>query len=321
VSTATRVPETWELTGDDARKTLASVGVGQLAKDSWQRLRFADGFSHARSLAFTIALVLVQAIIALVGLASVLGKGVPSDIIVRSLQAAVPGPAGRTLTNAVLQAHKAGASHQYFGLAFGLIGSIITGSTLMGQIERALNRLYGVEQDRPTVKKYALAVGLAITAGVLATLAAASLAFGRSIGRSLPHSAATVWGVARWPLGLLLMMGAIALLFRYSPRRHQPRWSWLAFGASVSVLLWCAVTVGLGAFFGSSSSFGDTYGPLAGTVALLLWSLLSSVALLFGASLAAQLEAVRAGALETQDERKVIDSEPESSELVGSNPR
>ena len=166
------------------------------------------------------------------------------------------------------------------------------------------------------MRKYGLALALAVTAGVLGTLAAASLAFGRSIGRSLPDSAATVWGVVRWPLGLLLMMGAIALLFRYSPRRHQPRWSWLAFGATVSVVLWCAVTMGLGVFFSSSSSFGNTYGPLAGMVALLLWSLLSSVALLFGASLAAQLEAVRAGASEPQDERKVIQSEPESSELA-----
>jgi uncharacterized BrkB/YihY/UPF0761 family membrane protein len=117
------------------------------------------------------------------------------------------------------------------------------------------------------------------------------------------------------------MMGAIALLFRCSPRRHQPRWSWLALGATVSVLLWCIVTIGLGAFFSSSRSFGDTYGPLAGMVALLLWSLLSSVALLFGASLAAQLEAVRAGASAPQDERKVIESEPESSELAGAGSR
>ena len=61
----------------------------------------------------------------------------------------------------------------------------------------------------------------------------------------------------------------------------------------------------------SSTSFGDTYGPLAGIVALLLWALLSSVAVLFGAAVAAQLEAVRAGAPEPQDAEKVEHSEPE----------
>ena len=83
------------------------------------------------------------------------------------------------------------------------------------------------------------------------------------------------------------------------------------------MLLWGAVTVSLGLFFTASSSFGATYGPLAGLVALLLWSLLSSVALLFGAALGAQLESVRAGASEPQDEEKVKQSEPRL-ESIGS---
>ena len=62
-----------------------------------------------------------------------------------------------------------------------------------------------------------------------------------------------------------------------------------------------------------STSFGDTYGPLAGTVALLLWAFLSSVAIFFGAAAAAQLEAVRAGAAPPQDEQKVAESEPDAA--------
>ncbi len=57
-------------------------------------------------------------------------------------------------------------------------------------------------------------------------------------------------------------------------------------------------------FFSVSTSFGETYGPLAGIVALLLWALLSSVGLFFGAAVAAQLEAVRAGARAPQDARR-----------------
>lgn len=93
MSTATPVPETWELTGDDARRTLQQIGLRQLVADSWQRLRFADGFSHARSLAYAISLVLVQAIISLVGVASAFGTGGARGVLIRSLKAAVPGPA------------------------------------------------------------------------------------------------------------------------------------------------------------------------------------------------------------------------------------
>jgi uncharacterized BrkB/YihY/UPF0761 family membrane protein len=71
--------------------------------------------------------------------------------------------------------------------------------------------------------------------------------------------------------------------------------SWLAVGAGLSLLLWLLFSGGLALYVASSGSFGQVYGPLTGIVALLLWSQLTSVALLLGLAFAAQLEAVRAG--------------------------
>lgn len=305
MSTAQRVPETFELTGDDARETLLRCGRRRLVADAYQRLRSADGFSHARSLAYALTLVLVQSIIATVGLARTLGKGGITDVIVRTLEAAAPGPAGELLTDAVQQANEAGASREYLGLTFGLLGAIVTGATVMGQMERAVNRLYGIEQDRPTVEKYTRAVVLALTAGGLSVVGFVALALGRAVGDGLDDSAvADAWAFARWPLALVATMAAMALLFRLAPNRRQPAWSWLAFGATVSVAGWFVVTVALAGFFRLGTSFGDTYGPLAGLVALLLWAFLSSVAVLLGAAVAAQLEAVRAGASQPEDATK-----------------
>ena len=51
-----------------------------------------------------------------------------------------------------------------------------------------------------------------------------------------------------------------------------------------------------------------------GMMALLLWALLSSVAILFGAAVAVQLEAVRAGASAPRDETKAVPgTEPSTS--------
>jgi YihY family inner membrane protein len=320
MSTAQRVPETFELTGDDARETLLRTGRRTLLRDAFLRLRYADGFSHARSLAFALGLVLVQGTIALVGLASAIGAGGGRHDIVRILHDTVPGPAGDLLATAVDQARQAGSSQQYLGLFVGLAGALITAATAMGQVERGMNRLYGVEQDRPTVEKYAHATVLAVTAGVLAVIAFLALAFGSGIqaltGSSLVGD---VWAVVRWPIAIAATMLSVALLFQRAPRRRQPAWSWLAYGSTVAVALWLVVTALLGLFFSLSGQFGDTYGPLAGIVALQLWALLSSVALFYGAALAAQLEAVRAGEAEPQDEAKVEESEPdqEAPPLVG----
>ena len=314
MSTASLVPETWELSGDDAWRALRDTGRRRLLKDAFQRLRSADGFSHARSLAFVTSLVLVQGLIAVVGLATALGDTSVARLIISTIHAAVPGPAGEVLTNVVASAHDAGASRKYVALGLGLLGTLVTGSTAMGQFERGLNRLYGVEQDRPSVRKYGLGLLLAVSVGVLATLAFASLALGDSVRRSTnSHALDGVWSVVRWPLGLLLMAVTVTVLFRWCPRRRQPAFSWLAFGSSVSVLLWFVVTLGLGMFFRVSRSFGDTYGPLAGIVALQLWALLSAIGMFYGGAVAAQLEAVRAGAPIPQDTDKVVESEPDAA--------
>src|SRR6476469_4740514 len=109
MSAARFVPETWELTGDDARKTLRSPGRMKLARDAFVRFRAADGFSHARSLAFVTSLLLVQGVILLVGLAAALGDTDVSASIVRAISEAVPGPAGKALTAAVFHAYQTGA--------------------------------------------------------------------------------------------------------------------------------------------------------------------------------------------------------------------
>ncbi len=55
-----------------------------------------------------------------------------------------------------------------------------------------------------------------------------------------------------------------------------------------------SATLVLGWVLDLSPSFGETYGPLAGIVALFIWCLLSSIGFLYGAAVAAQLEAARA---------------------------
>ncbi len=306
MSTATRVPETWELTGDDARKTLMDTGRLRLVVDAFARLRYADGFSHARSLAFVMSLVFVQGLIALVGFAAAFGNLEVSRVIVDTIQNAMPGLAGGLLTDAVQQAREVGASNRFLPLTVGLVGTLITATTALGQVERATNRIYGVERDRPALVKYGRAFLLALSVGFLFAVAFVLLAFGRDIDRDgdLVHS---VWMVVRWPAGLLLAGLALTGLLQYAPRRHQPNMSWLAFGAGIGVVLWTAVTLTFGVLFNASSSFGETYGPLAGIVALQLWSLFSAVAILFGVAVAAQLEAVRAGV------RQPVKPDPEES--------
>ena len=196
MSSANAVPETRDLSEDDAWETLSRTGRLRLVSDAFRRFRAADGFSHARSMALIAELVLVQGLIALVGLASAIHRGGLSDLIVRTLKTAAPGPAGTVLTDAVDQAHRAGASHRYLALTIGVVGALISGMTLMGQMERGLNRIYGIERDRSTLRKYGRALLLAMSAGLFISAAFAAIAFGRQIARSLGTNVAVRIGRA-----------------------------------------------------------------------------------------------------------------------------
>ena len=72
MSTATRVPETITLSGDelsadDAVTTLRRYGRWKLVKNSFIRFRYADGFTNARALALQFCLSFIPLIIAVVG--------------------------------------------------------------------------------------------------------------------------------------------------------------------------------------------------------------------------------------------------------------
>ena len=307
MSTAALVPETSERHGDSAWATLVQAGRRRLLVDAFLRLRVSDGFTHARSLALMTVLVAVQGLVAVIGLASAAGGegvGLAAEKIARTV---APGPVGEALLTAIGEARAIGGARRYVAITVGLLGALISGTTAMGQLQRSLNRLYGLEQDRPTLEKYGRAFGLAISAGVLMTGAFGAIAFGDALGAIIGDNALTpIWGIGRIPLGLSALTGAVALLLRVCPRRQQPSWSWLAPGAVVAVASWALATVALGAALDLSPSFGDAYGPLAGVVALLLWALLSSIAVLYGAAIAAELEAVRAAAPGPQDPAKLV---------------
>ena len=298
MSTATSVPETYELEGDDALRTLRSTGWGKLAKDSFVRFRAADGTSHSRGLAFQVMLTLLPFVIALVGLATAMNVDQLHQLLTQTVDRLAPGPAGQIFTQAIRQGAKSAARGGVWALLLGLVAALASATVAMGQIERGANRLYGVEQDRPTAEKYLNGFKLACTAGILTVVAFVIIVAGSDLasgsGASGPLSA--IWSLLRWPLSIAFVIVAFALLFKAAPRRRQPSWSWLAVGSGMSVLLWFVFT-GLLALYldASSGTFGRTYGPLTGIIAILIWSFLTSLAIYLGLAFAAQLEAVRAG--------------------------
>ncbi|MGX1128214.1 YihY family inner membrane protein [Streptomyces glaucescens] len=307
MGTVVHVPQTRdmigeELSGDEAFTALRRYGGVRLLADAFSRFRYADGFTNARALGFQIVLGLVPFMIALVGVATAAHTESVGRIIELTLGRIVPGASAEVVEEALDGTRRSAHSDVWGTVALwvGLAFSVLNLASAMGQVERGANRIYGIERDRPFPRKYGRALLLAFAAGVPMVLGFLVLVAGEAVGESTAEAfgrpgVSAWWEVLRFPVGIALAWVASAVIFRWSPRRDQPGYTWLAFGSAVHLVLWVGTTWLLTLYVAESGSFGAVYGPLTAFVALLLWANLTGVALFLGIAFAAQLEAARAG--------------------------
>ncbi|MEU1039432.1 YihY/virulence factor BrkB family protein [Streptomyces sp. NPDC005551] len=308
MGTAVHVPQTRdmigeELSGDEALTALRHYGGRRLLVDAFSRFRYADGFTSARSMGFQVVLGMVPFTIALVGVATTVHTESVGRIIELTLGRIVPGASSGLVEDALAKTRTNAGSGIWSAVAMwlGLGFAVLNLASAMAQVERGANRIYGIERDRPFLRKYGRSLLLAFAAGMPMVLGFLVLVAGEAVGESVvqtfgrPADSLDWWGAVQVPLGVALAWVASAVIFRWAPRRVQPGYTWLAFGSAVHLVLWIAATWLLALYVAESGSFGALYGPLTAFVALLLWANLTGVALFLGIAFAAQLEAARAG--------------------------
>ncbi len=289
-----------ELSADDAWHTVRRIHLGPLFATAFVRFRYGDGFSHARAFGLQLALAAVPLVIAGAGLATSLGAESIAEVVARTVVAISPGSSDALLAD-VIDADEEGSERGEVVLVLGLVTAFLAATSAFAQLERGINRIYGTKRDRPVLRKYGRAALLTASAGVAMAVGLLLIVAGEPFGEALEEvydwgdAAETVWDVVRWPIGLAALVVAVTMLFRFAPRRRQPKLSWLAVGASVTVLAWLAGSGLLALYVVAAAGFDETYGPLTAVMALLIWANLTGIALLAGIALAAQLEAVRAG--------------------------
>lgn len=297
MSIVTHIPETLDLDGEAAAETLAQVNSWDLMRDAFVRFRFADGFSYARSMAFQLVLTLIPGVALAVALAAMIGEGRLQNGLRSIIESLAAGPAGEVLLRVFDQGTENAALNRTAVIATATVATLVGATTAMAQLQRGASRIYGVMTDRPTLHRYGTAFGLSLTIGVLLTIAFVALVLGGGLTDFLGETAPW-WTWGRWVIGFVVLPVAFAALYRAAPNRRQPRLAWLTTGSIVGVVLWFAASAVLAWYLNASTTFGETYGPLAGVIGVMLWAQFSSIAILFGLAVAAQLEAERAGVIE-----------------------
>jgi membrane protein len=97
-------------------------------------------------------------------------------------------------------------------------------------------------------------------------------------------------GWLRWPVLVAAVAGGVALLYRYGPSRDPAKWRWVSWGAGLTTTVWILGSIGFSFYLSRFAHYDRAYGPLGAVVGFMMWTYVSSLILLAGAELNAELE-------------------------------
>ena len=207
---------------------------------------------------------------------------------------------------------RAQLSQQRGGAAIG--GLLLTwwlAGRLFAATSRALDTAYHERHQRLSVHQRLIALGFAFGSVVVVVLTlgimvdAPFLDEQRDLALEFGVSQAlvTAWYLGRWPVVLLVLVAFLLCLYRFAPTvRHA--WRHLLPGAVLGVLLWILAAVAFRVYlaFGSGAPTGVVVNDarvviigqaVGAVVATVLWTYFSSVAILVGNELNAELTRLR----------------------------
>jgi len=252
----------------------------------------------AAALTYYAVLSLFPALVVVVSLLGVFGQGRrTTDAVLDMVGDLAPASALDTLRPSIDQLVNSPAAG--FALVAGILGALWSASGYVGAFGRAMNRIYEVDEGRPVwklrpVQLLLTSAGLVMAAAVVFMLAVSgpvARAIGGAIG--LGDTAYAIWNILRWPVILLFVVIAVAILYYVTPNVEQPRFRWMSVGAAVAIVVWVVASVLFGIYVSNFGSYNKTYGALAGVIVFLLWLWITNLALLFGAEVDAELERSR----------------------------
>lgn len=180
-------------------------------------------------------------------------------------------------------------------LSVGIVIALYTASAGVRLMMSAMNAAYDVVEGRPIWKRFPLSIVYTVGIAGMLLVAAALMVLGPQVMGwiaaqvGLEDFIVTVWTIARWPVIVILMMVAVALIYYVMPDVKQ-EFRFITPGSVLAVVVWIIASLGFAFYVKTFANYNAMYGSIGAIIVLLLYFYISAAVLLLGAEMNAVIE-------------------------------
>ncbi|KII29364.1 MULTISPECIES: YihY/virulence factor BrkB family protein [Pseudomonas] len=180
-------------------------------------------------------------------------------------------------------------------LSVGIVIALWTASAGVRLMMSAMNAAYDVVEGRPAWKRFPLSIIYTVGIAGMLLIAAALMVLGPQVMSwiaaqvGLEYFIVTLWTIARWPVIVILLMIAVALIYYVMPDVKQ-EFRFITPGSVLAVVVWIIASLGFGLYVKEFANYNAMYGSIGAIIVLLLYFYISAAVLLLGAEMNAVIE-------------------------------
>lgn len=180
-------------------------------------------------------------------------------------------------------------------LSIGIVIALWTASAGVRLMMSAMNAAYDVVEGRPIWKRIPLSIFYTVGIAGMLLAAAALMVLGPQVMNwlavqvGLEEFVVTLWTILRWPVVVLLLMVAVAVIYYVMPDVEQ-KFRFITPGSVLAVVVWIVASLGFGFYVQTFANYNAMYGSIGAIIVLLLYFYISAAVLLLGAEMNAVIE-------------------------------
>lgn len=248
--------------------------------------------SVAAGVTYYALLAIFPAIAALVSIYGLFADPATIQEHLNALSGVLPGGALEIVGEQVSRIASQGGGALGFAFIFGLALSLWSANAGMKAVFDALNIVYDEEEKRSFVRLNLMSLTFTLGALLFIILAIGGIIVLPIVLDFIGLGSGTEWllSLARWPVLLIGVVLGLSLVYRYGPSRDKAEWRWVTPGGIVAAVLWIVGSMLFSWYVSNFGSYNETYGSLGAVIGFMTWIWLSSVIVLLGAEINAEME-------------------------------